>query len=284
MEISAVETAVTFTEENAVASITPTSITIEIGETTTDSANGDQFSYTVKVNGGEEVVTGTTNFVTTFTFPETTLSLSFSSRQTAFIFSGEVTTEITIPSEHTHVTVNGVETAVDLPGLTTTLTVSDSTNVIVQLPAVSTEVTVTEETYEFTWMTYQVGGEDADKSSCGPYSLSNTAGATSDYCVPGLTTVIVLPTGATQSQIFLHATALETAFTLPGITTTLVKDYIFTHTGNGVKQGKICRKLKHDSTPISYNDVYYHIPVENRVGYTFSISPLSHSSQYSACK
>ena len=79
MEISAVETAVTFTEENAVASITPTSITIEIGETTTDSANGDQFSYTVKVNGGEEVVTGTTNFVTTFTFPETTLALSFPS-------------------------------------------------------------------------------------------------------------------------------------------------------------------------------------------------------------
>ena len=234
MEISAVETAVTFTEENAVASITPTSITIEIGETTTDSANGDQFSYTVKVNGGEEVVTGTTNFVTTFTFPETTLSLSFSSRQTAFIFSGEVTTEITIPSEHTHVTVNGVETAVDLPGLTTTLTVSDSTNVIVQLPAVSTEVTVTEETYEFTWMTYQVGGEDADKSSCGPYSLSQTAGQTSDYCVPGLTTTIVLPTGATQSQVFLHATALETAFTLPGITTTFVKDCIFTHTGNGV--------------------------------------------------
>ena len=232
VEISAVETAVTFTEENAVASITPTSIIIEISEGTT--SNDQTITYTVTVNNEEVAVTGTTEFVTTFTFPETTLSLSFSERQTAFIFSGEVTTEITIPSEHTHVTVNGIETAVDLPGLTTTLTASDSTNVIVQLPAVSTEVVVTEETYEFTWQTYQVGGEETDKSSCGTYSLSQAAASTSDYCVPGLTTTIVLPTGATQSQVFLHATALETAFTLPGITTTFVKDCIFTYTGNGV--------------------------------------------------
>ena len=232
VEISAVETAVTFTEENAVASITPTSITVVISEGTT--TNDQTLTYTVTVNGDEVAVTGETEFVTTFTFPETTLSLSFSERQTAFIFSGEVTTEITIPSEHTHITVNGIETAVDLPGLTTTLTVSDSTNVIVQLPAVSTEVIVTEESYEFTWQTYQVGGQDTDKSSCGPYSLSAAAASTSDYCVPGLTTTIVLPTGATQSQVFLHATALETAFTLPGITTTFVKDCIYAHLSSGV--------------------------------------------------
>ena len=226
MEISAVETAVTFTEENAVAGITPTSITVVIGEGTTSS---DQtLTYTVTVNNEEVTVTGSTEFVTTFTFPETTLSLSFSERQTAFIFSGAVSTEITIPTEHTHVTVDGIETYVNLPGLTTTLTISDSTNVIVQLPAVSTEVIVTEETYEFTWQTYQVGTAETDKSSCGTYSLSNTAGQTSAYCVPGLTTTIVLPTGATQSQVFLHATALETAFTLPGITTTFVEDCLFT--------------------------------------------------------
>ena len=220
MEVAATETTVDITEEYSVASITPTTITIEIGEATTDSANSDQFSYTVTINGGEEVVKGTTDFVTTFTFSETTLSLSFSSRQTAFVFSGAVSTEITLPSEHTHVTVDGIETAVDLPGLTTTIEVTDSTNVILQLPAVSTEVTVAEETYEFTWQTYQIGGEETDKSSCGPYSLSDAAGQTSDYCVPGLTTTIVLPTGATQSTVFLHAASLQTAFTLPGITTT----------------------------------------------------------------
>ena len=66
VEISAVETAVTFTEENAVASITPTSITVVIGEGTTSS---DQtLTYTVTVNNEEVTVTGSTEFVTTFTF------------------------------------------------------------------------------------------------------------------------------------------------------------------------------------------------------------------------
>ena len=225
VEISAVETAVTFTEENAVASITPTSITVVIGEGTT--ASDQTLTYTVTVNNEEVTVTGSTEFVTTFTFPATTLSLSFSERQTAFIFSGAVSTEITIPTEHTHVTVDGIETYVNLPGLTTTLTVSDSTNVIVQLPAVSTEVIVTEETYEFTWQTYQIS-DDNSKSICGTYTLTAPAAQSDDLCVPGLTTTIVLPTGATQSQVFLHATALETAFTLPGITTTFVEDCLFT--------------------------------------------------------
>ena len=238
VEISAVETTVDITEENGVASITPTSITVEIGEATTDSANGAQFSYTVKVNGEDEVVTGTTDFVTTWTFSATTLSLSFSERQTAFIFSGEVTTEIAIPAEHTHVTVNGIETAVDLPGLTTMLTVSDSTNVIVQLPAVSTEVTVTEETYEFTWQTYQITDENS-KGFCGTYSLSNAAGQTSDYCVPGLTTTIVLPTGATQSTVFLRAESLQTTFSLQGITTTLIPEQTITIVKDGSTETSI---------------------------------------------
>ena len=70
VEISAVETAVTFTEENAVTSITPTSITVVISEGTTSS--DQQLTYTVTVNGTPETVTGSTEFVTTFTFPETT--------------------------------------------------------------------------------------------------------------------------------------------------------------------------------------------------------------------
>ena len=227
MEVPAAETTVDFTESYAVTSITPTSITVVISETTTGSDQGENFSYEVTVNGDAVTVTGTTSFETTWTFPSTILSLSFPSRQSAFIFSGAVSTEITIPSEHTHVTVDGIETAVDLPGFTTTIEVTDTTNVIVQLPEVTTEVTITEETYAFTWMTYQVGGEDTDKSSCGPYSLSQTAGQTSDLCVPGISTVITLPTGAAQTQVFLHATGLTTEFTLPGITTTFFLFFLF---------------------------------------------------------
>ena len=171
----------------------------------------------MKVNDKEEVVTGTADFVTTFTFPSTTLSLSFPSRQSAFIFSGAVSTEITIPSEHTHVTVDGIETAVDLPGFTTTIEVTDTTNVIVQLPEVTTEVTITEETYAFTWITYSMSGDD--KKACGAYTLTAEANQSDDLCVPGITTTIVLPTAAMQSTLYLHATGITTAFTLPGITT-----------------------------------------------------------------
>ena len=222
MEISAVETTVEFSESFSVASITPTSITIEIKEGTTSSANSNDFTYEVTINGTPETVTGTTNFETTFTFPSTTITLSLPARQTAFIFTGAVSTEITLPSEHTHVTVDGIETAVDLPGLTTTIEATDSTNVIVQLPEVTTEVVFTEETYAFTWQTYQIS-DDNSKNICGTYTLTASAASSDDLCVPGISTVITLPTGATQSQVFLHATGLTTAFTLPGITTTFVR-------------------------------------------------------------
>ena len=220
MEVAAVETTVEFSESFSVTSITPTSITVVITEGTT--ASDQTLEYTVTVNGDEVTVTATADFETTFTFPSTTLTLSLPARQTAFIFSGAVSTEITLPSEHTHVTVNGVETAVDLPGLTTTIEATDSTNVIVQLSEVTTEVVFTEETYAFTWQTYQIAGDNS-KSICGTYTLTAEAAQSDDLCVPGISTVITLPTNAAQGQVFLHATGLTTAFTLPGITTTFVR-------------------------------------------------------------
>ena len=42
------------------------------------TAQGDTLTYTVTVNGEGVPVTGSAEFVTTFTFPETTLALSFS--------------------------------------------------------------------------------------------------------------------------------------------------------------------------------------------------------------
>ena len=87
MEVPAAETTVDFTESYAVTSITPTSITVVIAEGTTASDQGDNFSYTVTINGENVPVTGTTNFETTWTFSATTLSLSFPSRQTAFVFT-----------------------------------------------------------------------------------------------------------------------------------------------------------------------------------------------------
>ena len=217
MEVVASETTVSFADRFSVTSITPTSITVVITEGTTGSANSADFTYQVTINGTPETVTGITNFETTFVFPSTTLTLSLPPRSTAFIFTGAVSTEITLPSEHTHVIVDGIETAVDLPGLTTTIEATDSTNVIVQLPEVTTEVAVAEETYAFTWMTYQIGSAETDKSSCGTYSLSNAAGQTSDLCGPGISNIVTLPTSV--NPLFLHATGLVTTLTLSGITT-----------------------------------------------------------------
>ena len=50
-----------------------------------------------------------------------------------------------IPPEYTHVTVNEVETAVDLPGLTTAIEVSESTVNLIELPEVTTSLVVSEE-------------------------------------------------------------------------------------------------------------------------------------------
>ena len=240
MGVTAIETKVDLTDELSVASLTPTSITVEIGEGTTASDQSDNFTYEVTVNGETtETVTGTTNFVTTFTFSSTTLSLSFSERQTTITFNGEATTEINIPAGHTTVTVNGVETSVDLPGLTTTLTASGSTNIALQLPAVSTELEITEETYAFTWQTYQIGSQETDKSSCGTYSLTAAADQTSDLCVPGISTVITLPTGAEQSVVSLYGVSLQTTATLPGTTTTFIPEQSITVVKDGSTETSI---------------------------------------------
>ena len=144
MEVAAAETTVEFTPYITHTGVTPTIITIEVSQTKSVDAN-----KVSPVVNGETVSDQTLPWTTTFIFEATTLSLSFSSRQTAFVFTGEATTEVTIPSEHTHITIDGIETAIDLPGLTTTLIVSSASNVIVSLPEVTTTLEFTAESYVF---------------------------------------------------------------------------------------------------------------------------------------
>ena len=230
VEVAAAETTVDFSDLDTVGSVTPSLYTVVVGEKTTGQA--ETLTYTVTVNGQGVEVTGTTDYVTTFTFDETVLSLSFGSRQTAFKFTGATSVDVTIPPEHTHLTVNGVETAIDLPGVTTVLEVSESTNVILDLSEATTEVTFTAESVEFTFTTLTVDGDAL--SMCGTYSLTGGNGAASDHCVPGFTTTITLPSAAAQSTVYLHATGLQTAFPLPGITTTFVRGCVSMYTSCGV--------------------------------------------------
>ena len=217
VEVPAAETTVELSEFDTHTQVQATTLTIEYGA----ASDGDgAATITMSVNGKTEGgdgngvinITPGTPYTTSWIFDATTLSLSFSSRQPAFVFTGEATTIVTIPTEHTHVTVDGVETAINLPGLTTTLTVSSASNVIVNLPEVTTTLEFTAETYALTVDAYSV----TEANTCNGESL---AGAVSDsVCVLGLTTTVILPTAA-PSILYLHATGLTTAFTLPGITT-----------------------------------------------------------------
>ena len=222
VEIPAAETTVDFSQYVTNTAVVPTTITIEVIGTAGDDANS--VTFTMSVNGvaqgddGKMTLTTGTPLLTEFTFPATTLSLSFAARTSAFRFEGAVSTEITLPSEHTHVTVNGVETAVDLPGLTTTIEATDSTNIILDLPEVTTTLEFAEEVYTFSMEAYTISSSGGT-SYCGTQS---TDGAENSACVMGITTTVVLPTGVPSTNLYLVAAGTTTEFTLPGITTTLV--------------------------------------------------------------
>ena len=238
VEVPAAETTVELSEFDTHTQVQATTITVEYSAAS-DGAGAATITMSVngKTEGGDGqdgviTITPGTAYTTSWTFDATTLSLSFSSRQTAFVFTGEATTIVTIPTEHTHVTVDGVETAINLPGLTTTLTVSSASNVIVNLPEVTTTLKFTAETYTFTVDAYSV----TEANTCNGASL---AGAVSDsVCVLGLTTTVILPT-ASPSILYLHATGLTTAFTLPGITTTFVPEQTITIVKDGSTETSI---------------------------------------------
>ena len=225
VEIPAAETTVDFSQFVTNTAVSPTTITIEVIGTAGDDANS--VTFTMSVNGvaqggdGKMTLNTGTPLLTEFTFPATTLSLSFAARTSAFHFTGAASTEITVPSQHTHVTINGVETAVDLPGLTTLIEVSESTNIIVDLPEVTTTLDFTAETYTFSMEAYTISSSSDGTSYCGTQS---TDGATDSACVMSLTTVVTLPTGADAMNLYLIATGITTEFTLPGITTTFVPE------------------------------------------------------------
>ena len=177
---------------------------------------GDEGKFTFSIDGSQ--VEATNSFATTFSYPGTTLELSFSARQTAFQFIGEGSTEITIPSEHTHVTVDGIEIAVNIPGFTTTLTVTGSSNIIVHIPATTSQMTIPEATYVFNAITDVVTGDET--KFCGDQTLEN--GEAGNTCVMGTTFTVTLPSDV--STLYL----LTTSFVLQSNTTAFIAEQIIT--------------------------------------------------------
>ena len=254
VEIPAAETTVDFSQYVTNTAVVPTTITIEVVGTAGADANA--VTFTMSVNGvaqggdGKMTLNTGTPLLTEFTFPATTLSLSFAARTSAFHFTGAVSTEITLPSEHIHVTVDGIETAVDLPALTTVIEVSESTNIIVDLPEVTTTLEFTAETYTFSMEAYTISSSGGT-SYCGTQS---TDSAENSACVMGITTTVTLPTGATDSVLYLIAPGTTTGFTLPGITTTFVPEKTITTVD--VEQGVSCHNITLYYFSINRKDFY----------------------------
>ena len=211
VEVAAAETTVMITPLDTHTSIPGTTVTFEMAAQTLGDAADAKF--TVTANGAAQEYTS--SLVTTWTYPETTLWLSFESTQTAFILTGTGVTEITIPSAHTHILINDIETAVDLAGITTTLSVEGSTNVIVQIPGTTASLEVPGLTAEFTAITTVIT-TDGETKYCGDQTLE--AGDAGSACVMGTTFTI----DVSGAILYLHDQGTTEVFNIPGITTTFV--------------------------------------------------------------
>ena len=104
-----------------------------------------------------------------------------------------------------------------------TIEVSELTVILIQLPEVTTTLVFPEESYVFSVTTDTIGSGEST-SYCGTYSLTGGDGAANDPCLPGITTVINLPSAANALELYLYATGHTTSFLLPGITTTFVAE------------------------------------------------------------
>ena len=188
---------------------------------------GRNFEFIGKYSGG--YFTEGAPFITTWMYPGTLLELSIPEQQTTFIFTGAVSTEVAIPPERTHLTVDGIETAVDLPGLTTLIETSESTSVTFQLLATTTTLEIGAETFGFTVRPDTIYGY-GNVRFCGTknaQTLTNRWGAVlGGPCIVGTTFTVTLPSSA--GDLYLHADGFTTALTLPGITTTFVPEQTIT--------------------------------------------------------
>ena len=226
VEVPAAETTVSFEAYNTHTSVSAAVFSVDLPATTLDGEG----KFTFSIDGTE--VAATSSFATTFSYPGTTLELSFSARQTAFHFTGEGSTEVIIPPEHTHVTVDGIETAVDIPGFTTTLAVTGSSNVIVDVPATTVQMTIPEATYVFSAITDVVSKGSDNTYYCGTNTDATFEdGANNSPCVMGAIFTVTLPSDA--SALYLHAPGLTTSFALEGITTTFVPEQTITIVKDG---------------------------------------------------
>ena len=151
----------------------------------------------------------------------TTIDLTFSETISYVQLTEATSVEITIPTEHTHLTVNGVETAIDLPGLTTTVIAEESTDIYLRIPATTTSLVFegTTITLFAETITMNEGGDKCgDGNSDTLYYTVKSGEVTTCYVATQIDTAV------SASILYLTVPNTFGTYTLAGIATTLVPE------------------------------------------------------------
>ena len=123
-----------------------------------------------------------------------------------------------------------IETAVDLPGLITTIEVTDSIKVIMHVPATTAQMTISEATYVFSAIT-DIVTKDGETYYCGTNTETTfEVGANNSPCVMCVLFTVILPSSA--PSIYLHGDGPTTPFALEGVRTSLASEQTFTTQGD----------------------------------------------------
>ena len=229
MELAAAVTTVEISPLNTHTTVDGTTVNFELSAQTYNDGGDKKFTATLAGAQTELIAP----FATTWEVPGTTLELTFSARTSAFIFYGETTAVLEVPTEHTHVTVNGIETAVDLPGVTTTITATGSTNVIVVVSETADTLVYEGVTVEFTAITTTLSKDASNSYFCEGQPVA--AGADDSPCVVG-TTITINHSG---TALYLYEAGLTSVVSIDGITTTFVPEQTVTIVKDGYTETSV---------------------------------------------
>ena len=148
VELPSTETMVGFSAFQTHRIIQRSFVAVKLSSETLGDTNR---TFTLTVNGtwGD----ATPPLETTWIFAEITAGLSFVSSYVALFYAGAVFIEITLPSGHTDLSIDGFETIIGISGITAVIVTTDATSVIVVMPEVVRPTVIPGKTVIFTVMT-----------------------------------------------------------------------------------------------------------------------------------
>ena len=210
-----------FRRSPSVVDVAAAETTVDLAGTTTHTqfVTAFQFSVTAGTVNAQDSPTDVQVLSTEWVVSPTTIELSFAETISYVQLTEATSVEITIPTEHTHLTVNGVETAINLPGLTTTVIAEGSTDIYVRIPATTTSlvfdgttITLLAET-----ITMNDGGDKCgDGNSDTLYYTVGSGDATTCYVATQIDTAV------SASILYLMVSNIVGTYSVAGTTTTFV--------------------------------------------------------------